>query len=512
MIDLRSKLEALAPALPRLQRGLEKEGLRVRPDGALAATPHPPALGSALTHPHITTDFSESQLELITGVHTDPDRCLDELRELHRFVYGNIGDELVWAASMPCRLPRESDIPIARYGRSNIARVKSIYRTGLSYRYGRRMQMISGIHYNFSLPESVWPIAGLGDASRGYLHLIRNFRRHAWLLLYLFGATPTVCASFLEGRRHSLQQLSAGTLYLPYATSLRMGRIGYLGEAQEALAVSCNDLASYAASLTGALTTPYPPYEAIGLRDGEGYRQLTTTLLQIENEYYATIRPKRVIRAGERPLHALRERGVQYVEVRVMDIDPFAPVGIAADTLRFLDVFLLHCLASESPPDTPEEIRTVSSNGQLVAARGREPGLQLRRGDRHVGMQEWTQRLLDECAPVALALDEACGGRAHQQAIDAAKKAAADPQSLPSARVLEAIRSDHRGSYADFALARSRAHRDAMLAEPLRPETAARLSAEARDSAEEQRRLEGADVVPFETFLEQYLSLKSIAA
>ena len=167
---------------------------------------------------------------------------------------------------MPCNLPDENAIPIARYGHSNVGRAKTVYRTGLSHRYGRRMQMISGIHYNFSLPEAAWPLPGLGDASEAYFALIRNFRRHAWLLLYLFGASPAVCASFVEGRAHELRELAPGTLYLPHATSLRMGRLGYLSEAQDSLAVSYNDLASYTASLYDALTKPHPAYEAIGIR------------------------------------------------------------------------------------------------------------------------------------------------------------------------------------------------------------------------------------------------------
>src|SRR5262245_35922367 len=373
MSDLRQPLRALPPAvLGSLRRGIEKESLRVRPDGALATTPHPPQLGSALTHPHITTDFSEAQLELITGVHASAEGCLDELERIHEFVYRQIGEELLWCASMPCNLPAEDAIPIARYGRSNVGRAKTVYRTGLSHRYGRRMQAISGIHYNFSLPEDAWPLPGRRDANEGYFALIRNFRRHAWLLLYLFGASPAVCASFVEGRAHGLKELVPGTLYLPHATSLRMGRLGYLSDAQDSLRVSYNNLASYTASLDDALTQPYPPYETIGLRDpgsAEGYRQLATTLLQIENEFYSTIRPKRVINPGERPLHALRERGVEYVEVRAMDLDPYSPVGITASTMRFLDVFLLHCLLTESPPDTDREIEALGRNKQEVASR-----------------------------------------------------------------------------------------------------------------------------------------------
>src|SRR5215831_14321032 len=388
----RERLEALSrEVLANLRRGVEKESLRVRPDGSLATTPHPPALGSALKHPRITTDFSESQPELITSVHANPESCEQELTEIHQIVYRAMGDELLWASSMPCRLPDEDQIPIGRYGTSNIGRMKTIYRTGLSHRYGRHMQTISGIHYNFSLPDA--------RSDDEYFALIRNFRRHLWLLLYLFGASPAVCSTFVAGRRHELQRLSDDTLYLPYATSLRMGRLGYQSDAQSALAVSYNDLPSYAASLEEALTKPYAPYEEIGVHKNGDYRQLATTLLQMENEFYGTIRPKRVIRPAERPLHALRDRGVEYVEVRLMDLDPFAPVGIVAETMRFLDTFLLHCLLCDSPPDDAPERAAVIENKLRTAARGREPGLRLLREDDEVPLTEWAGEVLADCAP-----------------------------------------------------------------------------------------------------------------
>src|SRR6266511_155830 len=298
-MTIQERLRGLAPeALKGMRRGIEKESLRVRPDGSLSAAPHPQALGSALTHPHITTDFSESQLELITGVHEGVDACLEELTGIHQMLYRAIGDEALWRASMPCNLPADDAIPIGRYGASNVGRAKTVYRTGLSHRYGRRMQTISGIHYNLSMPDA--------RSNDDYFALIRNFRRHSWLLLYLFGASPAVCSTFVAGREHELERLSDDTLYLPYATSLRMGRLGYQSDAQASLAVSYNDLKSYAASLEEALTKPYPAYETIGILQGDEYRQLATSLLQIENEFYGTIRPKRVIRPGERALHALR--------------------------------------------------------------------------------------------------------------------------------------------------------------------------------------------------------------
>ena len=490
-------------ALPRevlqtLRRGVEKESLRVRPDGTLATTPHPAALGSALKHPHITTDFSESQPELITGVHADAERCIRELTEIHQVVYRAIGNELLWASSMPCRLPPEEEIPLGRYGTSNIGRMKTVYRTGLAHRYGRHMQTISGIHYNFSLPDA--------RSNDDYFALIRNFRRHGWLLLYLFGASPAVCSTFVAGREHRLERLSDDTLYLPHATSLRMGRLGYQSDAQSSLAVSYNDLRSYAASLEEALTKPYPPYEAIGVKDGDDYRQLGTSLLQMENEFYGTIRPKRVIRPGERPLHALRDRGVEYVEVRLMDLDPFVPIGITAGTMHFLDVFLLHCLLCDSAPDDPDELAAVTENKLRVASRGREPGLRLLREGEEVPLAEWAGEMLADCGPIAAALDRAKGGHAHRDTLAAALAALADPDSTPSARVLQATQRDYGNSFVKFGIARSRAHRDEIMKLPLPPEVAERFAQLAEESIKAQQRIEAEDKLPFDAFRQLYLA------
>src|SRR5512140_2003571 len=213
-----------------------------------------------------------------------------------------------------------------------------------------------------------------------------------------------------------------GTYLAPYGTSLRMGRLGYQSDAQASLTVSYNSLDSYGASLQEALTRAYPPYEAIGIRNPGGeYNQLATTLLQIENEFYGTIRPKRIIFPGERALHALRERGVEYIEVRCMDLDTFVPVGIAAKTMRFLDIFLLHCLLTDSPPDTPEEIAGWARNQHKVAARGREPGLRMEHRGRETPLTEWGAEVIEECAPIAAVLDQVHGGARYRDALAAAR-------------------------------------------------------------------------------------------
>ena len=502
LTSLQQRVSALAPERLRgMGRGIEKESLRALPSSALALTPHPAALGSALTHAKITTDFSESQVELITGVHPDAESCLAELTEIHQFTYRSLaaaGNELLWVSSMPCGLPTDETIPLARFGSSNVGRAKSVYRMGLGHRYGRRMQTISGIHYNWSLP---------GTTSEEYFSLIRNFRRHAFLLLTLFGASPAVCSSFVEGRQHELQPLGDGAKYLPNATSLRMGRLGYQSDAQSSLAVSYNSLEGYSASLQDALTRSYPAYAKVGIQNPGGeYNQLNDTLLQIENEFYGTIRPKRVIHPGERPLHALRERGVEYVEVRLMDLDPFVPVGITAATTRFIDVFLLHCLISDSPPDTPQEIAALARNQHKTAARGREPGLQLERDGVDINLIDWGLELIDACAPIAVAMDAALGGSLYANAVSDARQSLQHPDTLPSARVLSTMASDFNHSFVGFVRAQSTKTQAHLLALPFTAEQQASFDAMSRESVAKQKRIEAADSVDFEAYRQNYVS------
>ena len=499
----------------RLRRGIEKESLRVSPAGRLARTPHPLALGSALTHPHVTTDFSEAQLELITGVHESAGDCLRELTDIHAFVHAGIGDELLWATSMPCIADAEHTIPVGRYGDSNVGRSKTVYRLGLGHRYGRLMQTISGIHYNFSVPEALWAaIAGVqgGTADRdfvtaAYFALIRNFRRHSWLLIYLFGASPAVCRSFApEGS--GLGQWDAGTLYLPHATSLRMGRLGYQSEAQSSLHISYNTLEQYAETMRSALTQPYHRYEAIGVRDANGdYLQLSTALLQIENEFYGTIRPKRRTNPGERPLAALADRGVEYVEVRCLDLNPFAEVGIDADTMHFLDVFLLLCLLAESPPDSSEESESMWRNQLAVVEEGRRPALSLAMGG---AARSWARELVDGCAELAAAMDAGVGGDAHMRSVEAQRRKVEDAATTPSARVLAAMSENGEGFF-DFAMGRSLAHRGNFPGRRLAAERRREFAAMSERSLMEQAAIEAAETESFDEYLERFLALGPLA-
>ena len=409
-------------------------------------------------------------------------------------------------------MPAEEDIPIAYYGTSNIGQLKYVYRKGLALRYGKTMQCIAGIHYNFSLPEALWPVLKAADGfvgtdrdyqSSAYIALIRNFRRYSWLLMYLFGASPALDAGFLRGRAHQLEQLDPDTLYLPYATSLRMSDLGYQSNAQAGLTPCYNDLNSYTDSLRKAVATPYAPYVEIGTHQDGEWVQLNTNILQIENEYYSNIRPKRVTYTGERPIQALVSRGVQYVEVRLLDINPFLPVGIDLPQARFLDAFLLYCALQESPQFDGAECGSCSSNFLSVVKEGRRPGLQLQRNGQPVDMKEWAAELLENIAPLAALLDQSHGGDAHSNALDEQLAKIKDVSQTPSAKVLASM-TEHKESFAQFSMRQSLAHAEFFRSQPLSAEEQTAFEEKARKSLLEQTEIEQTEEGDFDLFVASY--------
>ena len=495
------------------RKGVEKEGLRVDRNGFIAQTSHPKALGSALTHPRITTDYSESLLELITPVCDNTTDLLASLRDTHRFVQMNLGDELFWSASMPCQLDGDARIPIAEFGTANIGQLKHVYRQGLAVRYGRMMQSIAGAHYNLSLPDEFWKLwhERLGSQqtlkdfkSDQYFWLIRNFRRRSWLLMLLFGASPALDASFVKGVNHDLSRFSADTWSGPTATSLRMGDLGYHNNAQSSVNICFNELETYTQTLARAIHTPWPEYEAIGTRQGDQFIQINTCVLQIENEYYSAVRPKRTAGREEKPIQALESRGVEYIEVRCLDLDPFSPIGVNQSQIDFLDLFLLDCLLKDSPRIDDSECDRLDDNYQDVVAQGRDPELTLCRTGERVSVGAAASVIMDDLEPLAEQLDAFTGGETYRGALKAQREKLADPLLVPSARVLADMEASGAG-HREWGLEMARQHQKTLCDEGLSGQVLADFERMSADSLGEQAAMEAADHQPFSEFLEQYL-------
>ena len=472
--------------LARAQARHRKESLRVRPDGSLATTPHPAPLGSALTHPLVTTDFSESQLELITGVHTSAEACIQELTAIHQAVYRAIGDELLWCASMPCRLPDEAGIPIGRYGSSNVGRAKSVYRTGLAHRYGKRMQTISGIHYNFSLPDR--------RSNDDYFALIRNFRRNSWLLLYLFGASPAVCASFVAGALARAPAALRGHA-VPALRDVAADGAARLSERRAILARGELQQPRVATRRRCRRRSrrPYAAYEAIGVRCG-----------------------RRLPPARHEPA-ADRERVLRNDPAEARDPAGRAAAARAARARRRV---------CRGPPDGPRSVRGGRHQcGHLPDARRLPAALPAaRQPARHAGgaLRDHPQQAARRCrAAASPGCGSLCGAdevplvewgarvlarvRADRRGARCGRRNAAriaTPSHAARARLrrsgVDAVRARAAGDgararqlYVRFVLAQSRRHRDAICKLPLAAEVAERFARLARRVAGEAARDRG---------------------
>ncbi len=517
--DERHKLLAKAENIvifPSALRGIEREGLRVSPAGTIAGTAHPAGLGSALTHPYVTTDYSEALLEFITEPSIAPGEVLSQLRELLNLSLREMPQEFLWAGSMPCQLGDDSDIPVANYGSSNIGQMKRVYRLGLGHRYGRKMQTIAGVHFNYSAPDAIWNLLRIQDRSslplqdyktEGYLALIRNFRRWIWLLLYLTGSSPAVCRSFVKERQHQLQPLGGDehTLHAPFATSLRMGDLGYQSSAQDSLVVCFNSLDRYVEVLREAILTELPRYRELGTCDEAGnYRQLNAGLLQIENEFYSTVRPKQTARRGETQLKALADRGVEYVEVRCLDLNPFEPLGIGERQIHFTEAFLLACLMHPSPQTYNEEYAAIAENQRRAVYRGRDPELQLQLGDgSEVSMQDWASEIMQYVSRAASLLDCANHSDGYSDAVAHYQAMLAQPELTPSAQVLQQL-EEEKITYFRWTMQQSLKFTEQLRAQEVNADSLQLFAETAANSLTEQQRMEQADKLPFAEYLAHY--------
>ncbi len=498
-------------------KGIEKESLRICKQGQISQHPHPESLGAALTHPHITTDYSEALLEFITPPFADITDTLQFMQDIHQNVYDNLQDEMLLAASMPCGINGDQSIPIAEYGPSNIGQMKHVYRQGLWHRYGRTMQAIAGIHFNYSVPEALWPVLhqhsqselSLDDfISATYFDLIRNFQRQGWLFLYLFGASPAICKNFFKSRPHLMRQFDEFdqfTLYHPYATSLRMSDIGYKSKNQANLQIDYNSLSGYVDSLSQAIETPYPDYQSIGVKVDGHYKQLNANTLQIENEFYSTVRPKQITESCEKPTLALKRRGVRYIEIRSLDLDLFNPIGLDSQQCRFIEAFLLNCLLQDSPKYNGNEQHINNTNQLSVAHLGRKPGLELNRGGEKIKLQSWAREILHSMQTVCEILDQGSEQRLYTQALQQQAERIENAELTPSAKILQGMREKQQ-SFGRYGLETSRLHQQYFKKRTLDNATTEQFNQMAQLSHQKQQQIEANDQLTFDDFLQQYFS------
>ena len=503
--------EAL-PELNLINRGIEKESLRVSSKGEISKLPHPSKLGSALTNPYITTDFSESLLELITPTFNSAKECLDFLKELHVFVYNNIEDEFLWPFSMPCPIASNEEIPIGNYGNSNLGMMKTIYRRGLANRYGSMMQAIAGIHYNFSFSDKFLDVLAHQSnqeiqsfKNETYLGMARNFKRFGWIYLLLFGSSPAVCNSFVVGKEHDLKELPSGGFYKPSATSLRMGDLGYISKAQDDLNISYNNIEEYCTDLKNALVKTYKPYEDIGEFIEEERVQLNTSVIQIENEYYSTIRPKRVCPSGERPINILRSEGIDYLELRCVDLNPYSSIGITEDQINFLDTLLIYCFVVDSKAISIEEYSRIQMTNEKAVNKGRGEATLLETTNGSVLLKEEANKLLLELETIAEFMDkEVLKGQNinWQQSITAQKENLLTPNKSLSGQVLEDLK-DQDLSFRDLGNKMSNLHQNTITSERSNLDELFRDASE--KSFEDIKNIESKDQKDFEDYLKEFL-------
>lgn len=515
---LRMLREAGAPQLLRDSRiGIEKESLRVGSDGVIAQTSHPQALGATLTHPNVTTDYAESLTEFITRPHRSIPDVMQELDELHRWVYSHLGDEIFWATSMPCILRGEDSIHIADYGPSNLGMMKTVYRRGLGHRYGKMMQVIAGVHFNYSFPDALWQALYEAEAATGslqdyrsanYMEMLRNLKCFGWLVPYLFGASPAVCESFLEGNPTTLEYFGHGTYFESFATSLRLGDIGYQNRREEESGVDIDfqTLTNYIATLEQAIDTSCPRYERIGVEENGYYKQLNTMLLQIENEYYCSVRPKVIPDGLEKPVRALQRRGIEYIELRSVDLNVFDPLGVNEQQLYFLEALMIYALLQPSPVMTKDVAALVENNLQLVAHSGRDPKLTLTRKDSKVGLRDWANRILYDMQEICSWLDEnSATGRCYSLALKRQQDKVAGLVEIPSTRMLDIMRGN-KESFFEFAMRQSQMVAQHFHDRPLASEKQQHFDALAAKSWKQFEQISAEPRQPFDVFLQDYFS------
>ncbi len=415
--------------------GLEKENLRIKEDGTLDLSPHP-VRGDDPYRDQIIRDFSESQVEFVTQPHKSVLAAFEELKKLQDHFLGNY-DVQLWPLSMPCYVKDEDEVPIASYDDSEEGRKARLYREGLADKHGKKMQLISGIHYNFSFGEEALkrlrePFYRLGKLNEQtltnnlYFRVARNMIRYQWFLTYLFGASPSVDSTYksevvnqLKGIEHLCKKCqNAHTYYEDYATSLRMSRYGYHSQQQEGMYISYDNLEAY----------------IDGLEDG-----IKHGVLQKESEYYAPIRFKQPKGNHTSLLRNLEQYGVGYIELRCFDLNPFTPYNMTLEQLYFTHIFILYMAMLDSPNISCEEMDQIYRNNQKVSIHGRKPSQKISYLNQEWSIDTLCHKVSEDMTEIAEALDKGSKSMVYTSSLKAVTKNLSEQGGILSERMMNEL-------------------------------------------------------------------------
>ncbi len=347
-------------------KGLEKENLRSDKDGKISNKTFPDVFGVHNHNRYVTLDYSEPHLEIVTPPFKDNFAVFNFLQDLHAHVESNLDGDLLWNYSMPPRF-KSKYIKLPPHRETNTTKLAHLYRLGLRNRYGDKMQSTAGIHFNFSFSESAISSLGCGKTDL-YLGTCRNFLRLFPMILRLMGCSPIAHKSFLKGRNINIESLNEADCYLPKSTSLRVSRLGYYSEEQDENFITFNTLEGYLETIKNYINTPNTKFKDISL---DLKQQVNNGTIQMESELYNHIRPKGILSKNIRAYNQLKENGIEYLEIRSIDLNPYSDIGVSIEDIDFLELVTLYCALSDSPliddiesSYIKENIRRSSESGQ----------------------------------------------------------------------------------------------------------------------------------------------------
>ncbi len=478
------------------KKGIEKENLRIDVKGKLSQNSAPEEFGSALTHSYITKDFAEAMPELVTPPHSSLPELFEFLKNLHSYSHRCLKSESFWVASMPADSIEGVPIQIAQFGKSNKAKLKETYRKGLRLRYGDKMQMISGLHFNYSFHPKIWQqfYNGFDKKNEALFGVARNFLRYQWFLAYLLGASP------IADKKIPIVSHYYESKEFPFATSLR--QLSYKNK--KIVDISYNSLQEYIHCLGKIIQTTEPKFEKIGLKEGEDFLQLNSSTIQIENELYAPLRPKPKQIASKRPLFYLQKNGVEYFEFRSLDLQPSSPLGLDLSQAYFLELMFIFCLIMPSPMLEAADWQELNYNQETACLRGRQPKLLLQRDRKKQSLKSWGEEIFDCLKELIDSLATTNNSKFYKTSLSAWQKILEEPDNTPSAIILKEMEEKNL-SYYSYILEKSEKHKDYFLNQPIKKDFLALMSKEKTSSLKNTATIEKQDKISFGDFLKDYL-------